>query len=207
MRILVSAGPMYGHVNTLLPLADAARRAGHDVVVATGPDLVSHVERRGFDTWSVGTTHAAAGGRAALSPEYFLTTGAARAADLVPRARAWRPDLVVHEEMELAGAVVAAVTGAHHVIHGLGLLPPGWVWERFAPVVDELARASGGRRPFDAARATYLRISPPSLQPEATVPWDDVRLIRPAFGAPSTLTDCRWGSTTSCGGPARRSST
>ena len=33
-----------------------------------------------------GPTHAAAGGRAALSPEYFLTTGAARAADLVPRA-------------------------------------------------------------------------------------------------------------------------
>ena len=43
VRILFSAGPMYGHVNTLLPLADAARHAGHDVVIATGPDLVPHV--------------------------------------------------------------------------------------------------------------------------------------------------------------------
>ena len=87
--------------------------------------------------------------------------------------------------MELAGAVAAAVTGAHHAIHGLGLLPPSWVWERFAPVVAELARDAGGRRPFDAPRATYLRISPLSLQPQATVAWDDVRLIRPGFGAPS----------------------
>jgi UDP:flavonoid glycosyltransferase YjiC (YdhE family) len=36
MRILISAGPMYGHVNSVLPLAEAAQRAGHEVVLATG---------------------------------------------------------------------------------------------------------------------------------------------------------------------------
>ena len=136
---------MYGHVNTILPLATSAQRAGHDVVVATGPDLVPHVAAHGVATWAIGPTHAAAGGRAAISPEYFTVTGSQRADDLVPRATAWRPDVVVHEEMELAGAVVAAVTGAHHVVHGLGLLPPRWVWELFTPVVRELVRRAGAR--------------------------------------------------------------
>jgi UDP:flavonoid glycosyltransferase YjiC (YdhE family) len=87
--------------------------------------------------------------------------------------------------MELAGAVAAAVTGAHHVVHGLGLLPPTWVWETFTPIVQDLARRAGVRHPAEPTDATYLRISPPSLQPAADVPWSDVRLVRPAFGAPS----------------------
>ena len=116
-----------------------------------------------------------------------MATGRGRAGDLVPLAHAWRPDLVVHEEMDLAGAVAAAVTGARHVVHGLGLLPPGWVWQLFAPVVTDLVRASGPRRSFDPAAATYLRVSPPSLQPDASVGWDDVRLVRAGFGAPSPL--------------------
>jgi UDP:flavonoid glycosyltransferase YjiC (YdhE family) len=172
---------MYGHVNTMLPLAAAAHGAGHDVVFATGPDLVDHVARHGLGTWSIGPTHAAAGGRAALSPDYFVATGTRRAADLVPRARSWSPDLVVHEEMELAGAVAATVTGAHHVVHGLGLLPPAWVWELFTPLVTELA--GRGRRPFDPGAATYLRVSPPALQPDADVVWRAVHLVRPGFGA------------------------
>jgi UDP:flavonoid glycosyltransferase YjiC (YdhE family) len=182
VRILFSAGPMHGHVNTMLPLVLEARRAGHDVVFATGPDLAAHVGRHGLPTWPVGPTHAEAGGRAALAPEYFVATGTARAADLVPRAVAWRPEMVVHEEMELAGAVAAGAAGARHVVHGLGLLPPAWVWERFAPVVGELAGRLGARRPFDPAAATYLRVSPPSLQRDTDVIWDDVRLARAGFG-------------------------
>ena len=46
MRILFTACPMFGHVNTLLPLALAARRAGHSVVLATGAD---HARARGRD--------------------------------------------------------------------------------------------------------------------------------------------------------------
>ena len=150
------------------------------VVVATGPELVAHVAAHGLDTWSIGWTHEASGGRAALSPEYFVTTGRRRAADLVPRAVAWAPDLVVHEEMELAGAVAAAVTGARHAIHGLGVMLPRWVWEGMAPIVAELA-APAHAAVFDA---TYLRISPPSMPAEAADQWADVRLLRPAFGRP-----------------------
>jgi UDP:flavonoid glycosyltransferase YjiC (YdhE family) len=181
VRILFTSGPMYGHVNTILPLALAARDAGHDVVVATGPELVAHVAAHGLATWSIGWTHEASGGRAALSPEYFVTTGRQRAADLVPLAVAWAPDVVVHEEMELAGAVAAAVTGARHAIHGLGVMLPRWVWDGMAPVAAELARPARAAV-FDA---TYLRISPSSLPAEAADQWADVRLLRPAFGRPA----------------------
>lgn len=44
---------------------------------------------------------------------------------LVPRARSWAPDIVVHEPSEVAGAVTAAASGALHVMHGLGPTPPG----------------------------------------------------------------------------------
>lgn len=58
MRILVTSFPAYGHVNPLLPLARQAQQAGHDVAVATGAELVPQIQRRGFDTWLVGPSHA-----------------------------------------------------------------------------------------------------------------------------------------------------
>jgi UDP:flavonoid glycosyltransferase YjiC (YdhE family) len=38
----------------MLPMARAAQLAGHNVVVASGPDLAPLVERRGFAVWSAG---------------------------------------------------------------------------------------------------------------------------------------------------------
>ena len=58
MRILVTAEPSYGHINPVLPLARAARDAGHDVVVATGAELLDHVRRHGLPVWPVGRSRA-----------------------------------------------------------------------------------------------------------------------------------------------------
>jgi hypothetical protein len=73
---------------------------------------------------------------ATLSPEkskiaaatiVFVETAERRAAELVPRAQAWQPDVVLSETMELTGVAVAAWTGARHVVHGIGLAgPAGW---------------------------------------------------------------------------------
>jgi len=111
-RVLFTANPMRGHVNTLLPLALAAADAGHEVAVATGADLAPVVERHGLTTWPAGPTHAEGGGRAGLSVDYFTAMAEKRALDLVPRALDWRPALVVHEDTELTGPVAAAVSGA-----------------------------------------------------------------------------------------------
>ncbi len=86
MRVLISAGPMFGHVNTVLPLALAAQRAGHEVAVATGPAMVSHVERYGVQAWPVGPPGPSPRGAATPWLDYFVESATERATDLVPRA-------------------------------------------------------------------------------------------------------------------------
>lgn len=187
MRILIVCGPMYGHVNTLLPLALAAHRAGHEVVVATGADLVPHVQRRGLTAWPVGLTHAQAGGsRQASWVTYFAASAVHRAADLLPRAAAWRPELVIHEETELAGPVAAAVTGARHAVHGLGLMPPVRLWTTLVAEADLMGRRWGVHDMAQRlAEATYLHICPPSLQPPGAPDLKRVLPVRPAADVPA----------------------
>ena len=64
-------------------------------------------------------------------------------ADLVPRAAAWRPDLVVGDEFELAGPVAARAAGVPYVIHGLGVMPPMPIWAELLPAIDALHRRWG----------------------------------------------------------------
>ena len=57
MRILITSWPAYGHLYPMLTIARAAQRAGHDVLIATNPEMAVHVEQRGFVTWPVGPSH------------------------------------------------------------------------------------------------------------------------------------------------------
>ena len=146
MRILFTACPMFGHVNTLLPLALAARRAGHSVVLATGADHVGRVAAMGLTTWAVGPTYAQAGWPP-RSPVDFAAPADKRCVDLLPLAEQWGPDVVVLEEIEATGAVVAARTGARLVVHSsaspraaTARSPRCWTtWARFL----QLAGGSG----------------------------------------------------------------
>jgi UDP:flavonoid glycosyltransferase YjiC (YdhE family) len=187
MRMLFTACPMYGHVNTVLSLAVAAQAAGHDVVLATGPDLVPRVEQRGVTAWTVGPTHhAAGGGPTANWVEYFTGSADKRATDLLPRAVRWRPDVVVSEETELAGPVAAAVTGAQHVVHGLSIMPGMPLWEAFSPAIDQLYRTWRAPGTAEAVRqAIYLDICPPSLQLPGERVWPRTQPVRPTLGQPT----------------------
>ena len=49
-----TTNPLYGHLYPMLPLMNAAQRAEHEVVVATGADFAPEVQRHGFRVWSVG---------------------------------------------------------------------------------------------------------------------------------------------------------
>lgn len=186
MRMLLSACPMYGHVNTVLPLALAAQRAGHEVIMATGADLAHHVERFGLTAWSVGPTHRDAGGGSDTDwLAYFASSAEKRAVDLVPRALSWRPDLVVSEETELAGVVASAVCGARHVVHGLGIMPAVELWDVFAAAIGRTYVQWAV--PFDAdalRRVPYLEICPPALRAEGERIWSDARPVRPSTGQP-----------------------
>ncbi len=187
MRLLFTACPMVGHVNTLLPLALAAHRAGHTVAFATGVDLVDRVERAGLTAWSVGPTFAEAGWPP-RSPLDFVTAADKRCVDLLPRAERFRPDVVVYEETEVAGPIVAARTGARAVRHGLGIAAggtgdgAGGGSGAFAPVLDDLGtRWQVAQLAAEVQAAPYVSICPPSLAPPAR---PNVRLLRPVLAPP-----------------------
>ena len=199
VRILISTWPAHGHLLPLLPIAHAAERAGHDVVVASGVEGTVEAGRRGLRTWEVGPSRAEAnaafgaviGDLSAVAPERRMTTvvegifGAAafrRAEALVPLVEEWQPDLVVHPITELAAAVAAERCGARHAVHGLGPLPrEAWDWfgTRFADLcttwdVPDLATGILER--------PYLDDCPPSLQPDAVAAFRNRRRMRATPG-------------------------
>lgn len=190
MRILLTSGPAYGHVNPMLPLAREARRAGHDVAVATGAELAADIERRGFDTWLVSPSRtefdasfrlahpnfealsAAQRRQVQVLSGLFVEAAAKRAVELVPRAQQWKPDMVVHEVTELAGALAAAHTGARHVVHGLGRMLTGPIWTvLYGPEFHRLCREWQVPELSAGVRcATYLDVCPPGLRTGGRAP-------------------------------------
>lgn len=200
MRILFSGCPGYGHIHPMLPLARAAARAGHDVAVATGPDLATHVAGRGYETWAVGPTFAESwdernaalpdlatvpADRHILLDTAVLFGGSAvkRAVDLVPRAQAWRPDLVVHETVEFAGAIAARRSGARHVTHGLGASPPAAMRTVLGAAMGEVyARWHAPDLAGEVLSAPYLDIWPPALRPCGEPAFGNVVPLRPYPG-------------------------
>ena len=54
MRILFTTHPAYGHFHPLLPLAGAARAAGHEVGFATSAMFRSVIEGAGFPAFDTG---------------------------------------------------------------------------------------------------------------------------------------------------------
>src|SRR5919107_1654687 len=139
-RVLFTSCPAYGHLLPMLPLIRAAQRAGHDVRVATGPDLVGPLAARGLDVHAVGpafatswSAHEAVWADPGVPEEQkmmdgvvvlFGTPALARLADLVVMAHRWRPDLVVHEVLEVAGSLLGRRLEVPGVVHGIGPMFP-----------------------------------------------------------------------------------
>lgn len=189
MRILFTCNPLHGHLNPMLPLACAAQAAGHAVVVATGADIAPLAQREGLAIWPIGMTHAQAGGNTQASwLDYFEAGASRRIAALASRCDAWRPDLVVHEETELAGPVVAALTGARSVVQGLGPTPPLRLLNWFAAAIDRLAPAGAASHVLEAWRAAaHLDPCPPGLGHGQERIWSTRMPLRPA--TPGRLED------------------
>ncbi|AEW99388.1 glycosyltransferase [Streptantibioticus cattleyicolor] len=141
MRILFTAHPSYSHLApVVLPVALAAREAGHEVAVATGPDLTGVIEERGLTALPLpGMRSLAEAVREAqvagagielpldrigrvtveLDPAFFargfagLLAGRS-ARDLLTAAESWKPDLLLRESTEYGGYLAAERLGLAH---------------------------------------------------------------------------------------------
>ena len=155
MKILFSTRPAYGHVYPLLPLALAARDAGHDVTFATTGPFLADLAALGFEVHDVGISIEAArdallrdladlaadgmptdvDGRPDLDigGRLFLEIVApATVAGLTPLLPAVAPDVVVYEQYELGAGVAARAAGIPAVCHALS---PVFTPEAFSAIV------------------------------------------------------------------------
>jgi UDP:flavonoid glycosyltransferase YjiC (YdhE family) len=198
-RVLFTSCPAYGHVLPMVPLIRAAERAGHDVRVATGRDLVGPLAARGLDVHAAGPTWEEAWSAHEVvwaDPgvpeeqkmmdgvvELFGTPALARLADLVAMTEDWRPDIVVHEVLELAGSLLARRLGVPGVVHGIGPMFPF-----YALLIGPAGAALGEPGLWDHASSEQaLDVCPPSLQPDGPPPWPEAGLLRPSAGEPGPV--------------------
>src|SRR3954451_11740013 len=171
-RILFTSFPAYGHLHPLVPLALAAQEAGHEVRVASGPNLEDWIRRCGLRAEVIGLSEdelAAVADRDFAGP---MRTGhmfvdvwvGAALPDLLRLAASWRPELVLHEEEEYAGVLLASLLDVPCVTQSWSaparpVAGQAMAFELLAPVgarhTSEPARRVGG---------LYLDACPPPFQ-------------------------------------------
>ena len=195
MRLLFTASPAYGHLLPLLPMLRAAMTAGHDVRLATGPDMVGPMRARSVPAYGVGATwdeivaerdeeagraHAEDldAQRVVSASVLFGRAAAWRLPGLLDMAGRWRPDVVVHEPLELGGVMLARHLGLPSVTHGFG--PMFREYGALGPIV---AGATGDPGVWDEMLAgTALDICPPALRPPGAALWPEALDLRPSAG-------------------------
>jgi UDP:flavonoid glycosyltransferase YjiC (YdhE family) len=191
LKILFSSRPAYGHLYPLMPLAEAARDAGHQVTFATGPEFVTKVQALGFPTRIAGISIGQAeqvllDGRDVPrgddgQPNYdvaasmFIDVAAWHTAtDLFVLLDELRPDLVVYEAFDFGAPVAAHARGVPAVCHSISPQLPPEVIERISAGRLERLWAGYGitTPPLDVfAGDAYLDIFPPRLQEPSFLAW------------------------------------
>jgi UDP:flavonoid glycosyltransferase YjiC (YdhE family) len=131
VRVLCTTVPSAGHLNPLLPLLRSLRAVGHEVTVASGHGAESAVETVGVQFIEAGLDEQEMVAQAAdrlrdVAPSrrgiaMFGTIAApALVEDLLTQLDRLAPDVVISEEGEWGGPVLAAMAGVPGVTHGWG---------------------------------------------------------------------------------------
>jgi UDP:flavonoid glycosyltransferase YjiC (YdhE family) len=178
MRILFVSFPGLGHFFPIVPLAWAARTAGHEVLVATaGPALPASRDAglptidcaRGVDVMAnLASGVAVARGLPDSERIKHVARGMAHINDamadaLLDAARRFRPTAIVSTPLSVVGELVAAALDVPLFIHGLGLTIGGRspIEELIPQLLGETAArlgVSGRAKPF-----AHLDACPPSM--------------------------------------------
>ena len=123
MRLLFTFAGGSGHLEPLIPIAQAAEAAGHSVAFAARPWMVPLVEGSGFTAFAAGSDVGLTPKRLPLAKAdldqdmrdvgdgFGRRIARERAADILPLCTRWRPDLLVCEELDFGAIVVAERLG------------------------------------------------------------------------------------------------
>jgi UDP:flavonoid glycosyltransferase YjiC (YdhE family) len=199
MRVLFTCVVGHGHFHPLVPLARAFEVAGHEVAFATDPWFCPFVRDVGFTAFPAGLDHKVAKSRfIAETPDwdeldpvdqwvrmYAGMFGRVRVPPMLVDLRRvfseWRPDVVIHDTAEMAGAIAAEAAGLPHAEHSFGILRPAHL----------LAAANEALRPISAGLGIgdpgvsgtrgelYLDVCPPGIQQPGIAQIPNVQALRP----------------------------
>lgn len=177
MRVLFTSTQGAGHYQPLVPFVEGCLRLGHDVHVVVPPALDETLAASGYPytlgadpapeelgpIWERVRSVPVEEAEGIVLRELF---GRLKPAGMLPAVRdvatSWRPQLIVHEAQEYAGAVVAEEIGRPHArvavslarLEAVSLRAAGPALEGFRPGLDERLAAS-----------PYLSCFPASLDP------------------------------------------
>ncbi|MER6137029.1 glycosyltransferase [Streptomyces sp. NPDC001815] len=190
MKVLFASLGNYGHIFPLVPLAQAAREAGHEVWFATSEQFHPILDTEQLRPVTSGLTVPeafieAAGGQAFLEanggavqasdiPPEVLADLAVKAfgsvlprtvfADLTPVLESVGPDLVVYESFNPGAGFAAAAAGVPALCHGIGRVTSNALIgkELFATAGDLGVAGKIGHGPTFGN--PYIEICPPAVQ-------------------------------------------
>ena len=199
MRVLFTCVVGSGHFNPMVPLARAFLASGHAVAFATDPGFGDHVRRVGFEAFPAGLDMPVAMARfyrtqpnwrdvAPQDQVQYLVPGLFGGVRVDPMLEDlgriipdWRPDLLIHDSVELAGGIAAELAGIAHVEHSFGVLRPLEIRrlavDALAPVADRLGVPNPGVGGLGGE--LYLDICPPGIQRPEIADLPRVQQLRP----------------------------
>ncbi len=182
MRILLATSALASHHCAMVPFGWAALAAGHEVRLATSPELTAAAARSGLPVVPVGPAidfpalhkdllrQVAQDGRRYDPKVLFCAVADAMAGSLLALARSWRPDAIVWDPATLAAPLAASAIGARSVryLWGLDMLGRGeTLIERLPPEFSAMYERHGMALAGDPDWWTFDP-SPPSVWPVTT---------------------------------------
>ena len=126
MRMLFTFAGGSGHLEPLVPIARAARAAGHVVAFAGWPWMVPKVEAAGFPAFATGSDAGLTPNRLplreldeereawALRDGFARRNARERATDVLALCDTWQPELIVWEETDFGAGIAAEKLGLPH---------------------------------------------------------------------------------------------
>ena len=197
-RILFTCRPLSGHFDPMVPLAEAARDAGHTVGFASGTPIAGRARDAGFLAFEAGPPDTFRAEWTARFPHFTSLVGDAqrefffteifanlelvpRAADLDSIMSEWQPHLVVHEMAELAAPLVSSSLDVPYIDVGYGSLIDRALLTAAGVAAAPHWRARG-LEPHPLAgvfRHLYIDPCPPTLQNAEIADLRSVQQIRP----------------------------
>jgi UDP:flavonoid glycosyltransferase YjiC (YdhE family) len=206
VRLLLSTRSAFGHLYPMMPLADAARAAGHEVVFSLGPEFVPKLQALGYraeptgieireagaEAIAAGTPVMGADGRTNLDfgAHVFVEVMARRVAlDVAALLADVQPDVVVAGQFDQGAGIAAAAAGIPVACHAIS---PHWPieagWSTYAARLSALAAEHGLAVPANGfVGDVYLSIFPDVLEVPSFVRHATRRPMRPvAWSEPGT---------------------